>query len=64
MNQMVYGIEELNAAADWLISQAKGYQIWCFYGEMGSGKTTLINALAKRMGVADAISSPTFSLVN
>jgi tRNA threonylcarbamoyladenosine biosynthesis protein TsaE len=64
MTQMVYGIDELNEAADWLISQAKGYHIWCFYGEMGSGKTTLINALAKRMGVADAISSPTFSLVN
>lgn len=35
-----------------------------FYGEMGAGKTTLIKALAKSLGVSDATSSPTFSLVN
>lgn len=35
-----------------------------FYGEMGAGKTTLIKALAKSIGVADTTSSPTFSLVN
>jgi len=31
---------------------------------MGVGKTTLIKALAKKLGVNDATSSPTFSLVN
>jgi tRNA threonylcarbamoyladenosine biosynthesis protein TsaE len=31
---------------------------------MGIGKTTLIKALAKKMGVNDVTSSPTFSLVN
>ena len=31
---------------------------------MGAGKTTLIKALAKSIGVIDATSSPTFSLVN
>ncbi|UOQ96075.1 tRNA (adenosine(37)-N6)-threonylcarbamoyltransferase complex ATPase subunit type 1 TsaE [Hymenobacter sp. 5317J-9] len=35
-----------------------------FEGEMGAGKTTLISALAAAMGVADDVSSPTFSLVN
>ena len=35
-----------------------------FYGEMGAGKTTLIKALAKSLGVSDPTSSPTFSLVN
>jgi tRNA threonylcarbamoyladenosine biosynthesis protein TsaE len=31
---------------------------------MGVGKTTFIKALAKELGVTDATSSPTFSLVN
>ena len=35
-----------------------------FHGEMGVGKTTLIKQLCKNLGVTDATSSPTFSLVN
>jgi tRNA threonylcarbamoyladenosine biosynthesis protein TsaE len=35
-----------------------------FEGEMGAGKTTLIRALCGALGVADDVSSPTFSLVN
>lgn len=31
---------------------------------MGAGKTTLIKALCKQLGVQDVVSSPTFSLVN
>ena len=35
-----------------------------FYGDMAVGKTTLIKEIAKRIGVRDTISSPTFSIVN
>ena len=31
---------------------------------MGAGKTTMIKALSKALGVSNATSSPTFSLVN
>ena len=34
------------------------------YGNMGSGKTTLIKALSKALGSIDEASSPTFSIVN
>jgi tRNA threonylcarbamoyladenosine biosynthesis protein TsaE len=36
----------------------------CFYGPMGSGKTTLIAEICKQIGVTDAVSSPTFALIN
>ena len=41
-----------------------GCTVVAFEGEMGAGKTTLIRALAQLLGVADAVSSPTFALVN
>jgi len=31
---------------------------------MGAGKTTLIKAMCKALGVADVVTSPTFALVN
>ena len=34
-----------------------------FSGEIGTGKTTIIRAMLKRMGIRSAIKSPTFSLV-
>ena len=33
-------------------------------GPMGAGKTTLISCICKSLGVKEAVSSPTFSLVN
>lgn len=39
-------------------------KIYCFIGEMGSGKTTFIKAICEDLGVIDNINSPTFSIVN
>lgn len=39
-------------------------QVLYFNGEMGAGKTTFIAALAKLAGSKDAVSSPTYSIVN
>ena len=33
-------------------------------GELGAGKTTLIRAIASGLGVAEAVTSPTFALVH
>ena len=57
-------ISSLPTVAEEIIKQAEGYKIWLFEGEMGAGKTTLIKAVCKAMGVEDLVSSPTFSLVN
>ena len=57
-------LADLPAAAQELVRLFPDKKIFAFYGEMGAGKTTFITALCKHMGVADSISSPTFSIVN
>lgn len=36
----------------------------CLDGELGAGKTTLVSALCKKLGVDGGTNSPTFSIVN
>jgi len=64
MKIVVNCISELKDVAISLLSLKKDRNIICFYGEMGVGKTTLIKEICKALGVADIVSSPTFSVVN
>ncbi len=56
--------EELAALAPTLLELAGTRRKWVFQGDLGAGKTTLIQALCRALGVADAVTSPTFALVN
>lgn len=57
-------LDALPAAAEQVRAALAGHSIVCFEGEMGAGKTTFIKALCRSLGVQEAVSSPTFSLVN
>ncbi len=59
-----FTLDQIHAAAAKLITASVGHPVLAFHGEMGTGKTTLIHALCEQMGVKDAISSPTFSIIN
>jgi len=63
-NSFTYTIEDIQSSSKKLLNSIGNYKIFLFRGEMGAGKTTLIKALCKELGVAENVTSPTFSIVN
>lgn len=58
-----FSIAQLEDVSQQILNQSPN-KVILFNGDMGVGKTTLIKQLCKTLGVKDATSSPTFSLVN
>jgi len=63
MHRLTYDLSQITQAARFILDHAKS-KILLFDAEMGAGKTTLIKALVKELGVTDEAASPTFSIVN
>ncbi len=61
---LIFSKAELSKAAAWLLEQRGTHTVLAFHGPMGAGKTTLIHALCRQLGVQDAVSSPTYALIN
>lgn len=57
-------IDDLPSIARQIVSFAGQNRIFLFYGDMGAGKTTLIKAICKHLGAEDAVTSPSFAIVN
>ena len=55
---------QLLKVAEQIMEYAADQRVFLFYGEMGAGKTTLINSICSYLGVEEHTSSPTFSIVN
>lgn len=61
----VDSLEQLPAAADKFVETMGDATVYAFYGDMGAGKTTFINALSRRLGVEDDVTnSPSFAIIN
>lgn len=59
-----YSLSNIHQAAQSIWTMGNAYPVWSFVGDMGAGKTTLISAICKHLSVLDAVSSPTYALVN
>jgi tRNA threonylcarbamoyladenosine biosynthesis protein TsaE len=67
MTQLQYKIislEDLQRVADLLSSSLSLPAVLALTGDLGSGKTTFSQCLAKAIGIEGSIPSPTFTLVN
>ncbi len=67
MEKIQFKIDNLDAiqqAAKQFIDAMGDFNVFAFYGEMGAGKTTFINAICRELGVDDVTNSPSFSIAN
>ena len=60
----VYTLEQTDQVAAQLVQKYATHPVWVFQAPMGAGKTTLIAAIGRAMGIQQAMSSPTFSIMN
>ncbi len=62
---MIYKLSEIDLVAKQLIEKTNYSNIICLEGEMGAGKTTLVEAISRNLGIeSNTVSSPTFSIIN
>ena len=62
---VIASLEDLERAAKEFLKEIGDNTLVAFYAPMGAGKTTFTTAVCKALGVEeDAISSPTFAIVN
>lgn len=62
--EKIHHKNELNKAARKLLEQFGEQRVFAFYGKMGAGKTTFIQAICRELGTSDNVTSPTFALIN
>lgn len=58
------GAEATEALGEWLADALAGGEFIALRGELGSGKTTFVRGLARGLGVAETVSSPTYALMH
>ena len=58
-----YTLEDIDRVAKQLINSFT-HSIVAMSGQMGSGKTTLVQAIVSKLGSNESVSSPTFGLVH
>jgi tRNA threonylcarbamoyladenosine biosynthesis protein TsaE len=61
---MIYTLAQMDDVAQSLMKKFGTQSVWAFHAPMGAGKTTLITALCKILGVQDRVNSPTFAIMN
>ena len=64
MEIVIENIKDIRSAAKEFIKVMGDNKVFAFHGSMGAGKTTFIKAVCEELGVIEAVSSPTFAIIN
>lgn len=64
MIKITYSCEETKNLAKNFAKKLKGGEILALFGDLGSGKTTFAQGLARGLGVRGRVTSPTFVVLN
>lgn len=64
MKKELIDLEDVKRLAKKLAPLLKEGDVISLSGDLGAGKTTLVQYLARELGVDDYVTSPTFALVN
>ena len=62
--KVIYSLNNIDEISQLIADKIKTIKTIMLRGELGSGKTTLVKSVLKRMGVNDSVTSPTFSILN
>lgn len=57
-------LEQLAEVATTIVALTKTNNLFCFYGNLGAGKTTLIKYICEQLEVVDTVTSPTYPIIN
>lgn len=64
MTITIRDISDLDRAAGEFLKEIGNNRLIALYAPMGAGKTTFTTAVCRRLGVTDAVCSPTFTIIN
>ena len=61
---IIRDMNDIDRAAGEFLDKTAGHRLIAFFAPMGAGKTTFTAAICRKLGVSDAVCSPTFTIVN
>ena len=64
MRYVTHGPEETEALGQRLAACLHPGDVIAYYGDLGAGKTAFTRGLAKGLGICEAVTSPTYTIVN
>ena len=62
--ERTFTLDDILLVATEFVEKFSSNVVFAFYGEMGAGKTTFIQALCSLMKVKSTVSSPTYAIIN
>lgn len=64
MNKINYTLEIIDSVTQQLLDSMQGVAVITLQGDLGAGKTTLVQSIAACLGVKQLVTSPTFTYLN